>query len=119
MAIRYIISPMIQKRLKEMNLTAEDVIREALNIKAEGLSTAEGVFFPEGTTFLAWYKDEPRVGRLKGGAIVVDGESFTSVSGAAAKVTGRPTQNGWDFWLVKFPGKSEFFPIKTLRDKAK
>lgn len=119
MTSRFLISPQVQKRLRELDLTAEDVIRKALDIKSEGLTVAEGVYFPEGTAFLAWYKEDAHVARLKDGAIVVGGKSFTSVSGAAAEITGRPTTNGWDFWQVKLPGKNEFFPIKTLRDKAK
>lgn len=113
------ISPLVQKRLKELDLNADDVIRKALEIKAEGLSTSEGVFFPEGTAFLAWYKDRPHWGIVKGGTIEIEGKSANSVSAAAAVITGRPTTNGWDFWVVKLPGKNEFIPIKSFRDKAK
>ena len=118
MSSRYQISPLVQKKLKEMNLSAEEVIRKALDIKAEGLSTSEGVFFPEGTAFLAWYKETAHVARIKDGGVVMDSDpktSYTSVSGAAAHVTGRATTNGWDFWMVKLPGKSEFLPIKSFR----
>lgn len=117
MSNRFQISPLVQKKLKELNLTADEVIRKTLDIKAEGLSTSEGVFFPEGTAFLAWYKDEAHVGRVKEGSIVVGEKTANSVSAAAALITGRPTTNGWDFWMVKFPGKNEFTPIKALRDK--
>lgn len=115
MPSRYQISTLVQKKLKELNLTAEDVIRKALDIKSEGFTPAEGVFFPEGTALLAWYKDRPHWGIVKNGSIDMEGEAFSSISGAAAKVTGRPTTNGWDFWLVKMPGKNEFVPIKTFR----
>jgi hypothetical protein len=118
MSARYQISPLVQKRLKEMNLTADEVIRKALDIKAEGLSTSEGVFFPEGTAFLAWYKDRPHWGIVKEGAIEIEGKSVPSVSAAAAVVTGRPTTNGWSFWMIKLPGKNEFVPIMSFRDKA-
>jgi hypothetical protein len=116
MPSRYQISTVVQKKLKDLNLTAEEVIRKALEIKAEGLDAGDGVFFPEGTAFLAWYKDLPRWGIVKNGAVEIEKERFTSVSGAAAKVTGRPTTNGWDFWLVKMPGKNEFVPIKSFRN---
>lgn len=116
---RTLISPQVVKRLRELDTTAEEVLRKALDIKAEGLTVAEGVYFPEGTVFLAWYKDNTHVGRVRDGAISVNDKPFTSVSGAAAEITGRPTTNGWDFWQVKLPGKNEFFPIKTLRDKSK
>jgi hypothetical protein len=115
---RYQISSTLQAKLKELNLTAEEVIRKALNIKAEGLNTAEGVFFPEGTAFLAWYKDEAHVARVKGGAIEIADKKVSSVSAAAAEVTGRPTTNGWAFWLVKLPGKNEFTPIAQFRKVA-
>jgi hypothetical protein len=115
MPSRYQISTTVQKKLKDMNLTAEEVIRKALDIKSEGLATAEGVFFPEGTAFLGSYKDDIHIGKVKEGMIQLNGKSFSSVSGAAASITGRPTTNGWDFWLVKFPGKNEVVPIKTLR----
>lgn len=117
MSSRYQISTAVQKQLKELGLTAEEVIRKALNIKAEGLSTSEGVFFPEGTAFLAWYKERPHWGLVKEGAIEIEKERFTSVSGAAAKITGRPTTNGWAFWLIKLPGKNEFIPIMSFRKK--
>jgi hypothetical protein len=119
MPARYQISPLVQKKLKEMDLTADDVIRKALEIKSEGLSTSEGVFFPEGTAFLAWYKDEAHVGRVKEGSIIVGDKSANSVSAAAAIVTGRPTTNGWSFWMVKLPGKNEFVPIMNFREKDK
>lgn len=113
------ISPLVQKRLKDMNLTADDVIRKALDIKAEGLSTSEGVFFPEGTVFITWYNDKMCEARVKEGAIFINGQSVNSVSAAAATITGRATTNGWDFWkLIKLPGKNEFVPIKSFRDKA-
>lgn len=120
MSSRFQISPILQKRLREANLTAEEVIRKALDIKPEGFTTAEGPHFPEGTAFLAWYKDEPYTARVKDGSVVINGEAFTSLSGAAAKITGRATTNGWDFWgLVKMPNRNEFVALKELRTKAK
>lgn len=115
------ISPLVQKRLKEMDLFADDVLRKALNVKAEGLMTSEGVFFPEGTKFISFYKDGGKdgmyTGTVKDGVIVMKhtGNSFTAVSGAAADVTGRAQTNGWAFWLVKLPGKNEVVPIASLR----
>lgn len=114
MPSRYVISPTVQQKLKDLNLTAEEVIRKALNIKAEGL-TAEGVLFPEGTIFLTCYKEEVYSGKVKEGAIELQGERFTSVSAAAAKITGRPTTNGWAFWSVRLPGRNEFVPVANLR----
>jgi hypothetical protein len=115
MTHRYQLSPIVQKKLKELNLNADDVIRKALEIKAEGFDAGEGAYFIEGTAFLAWYKDRPHWGTVKNGAINIEGKEYNSVSGAAAAVTGRPTTNGWSFWLVKVPGKNEFTPIATFR----
>jgi hypothetical protein len=115
---RYQLSPITQKALKERNLTAEDVIRKALQIKPEGLEAGEGVVFPEGTDFLAWYKERPYWGKVKDGAISMNGEVFTSLSGAAAKITGRPTTNGWDFWMVKVAGKNEFVKVSSFRTQV-
>lgn len=112
---RFQLSPAVQKALTERNLTADEVIRKALNVRPEGLDAGEGVVFAEGTNFLAWYKDRPYWGVVKDGNLVVDGHSFSSVSGAAAKITGRPTTNGWSFWMVKIPNKNEFVPIMQLR----
>jgi hypothetical protein len=108
------ISTAVAKALDAVGMSAEDFLRQALNVKVDGFSTKEGVTFPEGTAFLAWYKDRPYWGHVKNGALEIQGERFTSVSGAAAKVTKRPT-NGWDFWQCKLPNSGEFVRISKLR----
>lgn len=119
MSQRFQLSAMVQKALTEKKLTADEVIRKALGLKSEGLATSEGVFFPEGTAFLAWYKERPHWAVIREGEITFeDGSHFASVSGAAAKVTGRPTTNGWDFWLIKVPGKNSFVPIADFRSET-
>lgn len=115
MSARYELSLIVQKTLREKNLTADEVIRKALNIKPEGFDAGEGVFLAEGTAFMAWYKERPHWGVVTDGAMVIEGKAYQSVSAAAAAVTGRPTTNGWDFWMIKNPGKNEFVPIKSLR----
>lgn len=111
------VRPAVAKALEAVGMSADDFLRQALNIKAEGFTTSEGVSFPEGTAFLAWYKDRPHWGHVKNGALEIDGERFTSVSSAAGKITHRPT-NGWDFWQCKLPGKSEFVRISKLRQNG-
>lgn len=111
------VSPDVAKALELGNLNADQILRDALNIKPEGFTTSEGVMFPEGTAFLAWYKDRPHWGHVKNGALDIQGDRFTSVSSAAGKITGRPT-NGWDFWQCKVPGKSEFVRISKMRQQA-
>ena len=112
------ISAAVRKALKAKNLTADAVLREALGIKNEGLVTSEGVTFPEGTIFVAWYKERAHGAIVKNSLLEIDGNTFTSVSGAAAHITGRPTTNGWAFWTCQFPGKKEFVPILSLRPNA-
>jgi hypothetical protein len=120
---RYQLSALTQKALKEKNLTADEVIRKALQIKPEGFDAGEGVIFPEGTVLFTYYKDRPYGVKVVEGALIFEDWSslnsegeFTSLSGAAAKVTGRPTTNGWDFWrTVKLPGKNDFFPMSNFR----
>lgn len=118
MTSRFQLSTRVQLKLKEMGVTAEEVLRKALDIKAEGFDAGEGVHFPEGTVLIAWYKDNPYIGRVKEGALHVDGvngKGFNSLSGAAASITGRPTTNGKDWWnSVKLSGKNEFVPLKNL-----
>lgn len=109
------VSDQVAEAIAKTGKSAEDVLRECLQIRVQGLSTAEGVVFPEGTAFLAWYKDRPYWGHVSNGAIDIAGERFPSVSAAACKVTGRPTCNGWDFWQCKMPGKTEFVRISKLR----
>lgn len=114
MSKNIVVSLAVAQALEKSVRSADEILRDALKIKPEGLATAEGVLFPEGTAFLAWYKERPYWGHVKNGAIEIQGERFTSVSAAAGKITKRPT-NGWDFWQCKAPGKSEFVRISKLR----
>lgn len=108
------VSDAVHKALEESGRDADSILREVLKVKSEGLAAAEGVVFPEGTAFLAWYKDRPYWGHVRDGMLEIQGERFTSVSGAAKKVTRRPT-NGWDFWTAKLPGTADFVRISKLR----
>lgn len=109
MSERFGLSATVQRELKARNLRADEVIREALHIKEEGF-TAGDKHFPEGTVFIAWYKNKALSAIATKGFIEVEGKQYTSLSGAAAHYTGRPTTNGWDFWSVRVPGKAEFIP---------
>lgn len=112
------ISSTVQRELKTRNLTVDGVLREALNIKTEGFTTPDGKYFPEGTVFLAWYKEKALSAKATKGAIEVEGKRYSSLSAAAAHFTGRPTSNGWDFWLARVPGKLGFVPAKQVIEKA-
>lgn len=111
------ISTTVQRELKKRNLTAEGVLREALNIKSEGFTTPDGKYFPEGTVFVAVYKGKALSATATKGSIEVDGKSYSSLSAAAAVYTDRPTTNGWDFWFVRAPGKMAFVPAKEAAEK--
>lgn len=113
---RYILSSIVRRELKQRNLTADEVLREALNIKTEGF-TAGDKFFPEGTVFIAWYKNKPLSATVKNGMLHAEGKEYSSLSAAAAHYTGRPTTNGWDFWSVRVPGKAEFIPAHKAGEK--
>lgn len=120
---RFELSQAVQKRLKDSNLTAEEVIRKALGMTDWGFTTVDGTYFPEGTVFLSWFKDKACSAIIKNGSIVIEDKKFNSLSSAAAHYTGRPTTNGWGFWNVKLPGKQELVLAGTLgpqqSDKAK
>lgn len=118
MSDRYSVSSIVQRELKQRNLTADEVLRDALNIKTEGF-TSGNRYFPEGTVFIAWYKGSARSALVRNGVLEVEGKAYSSLSAAAARYTGRPTTNGWDFWSVRVPGKAEFIPAyKTAEKRA-
>lgn len=112
---RYSLSSAVQRELKRQNLAADDVLRKALGIKTEGFTSSDGKYFPEGTVFIALYKDRALSALVKNGAIEVEGKSYSSLSAAAAHYTGRPTTNGWDFWYARSNGG--FVPASQAAEK--
>ncbi|MGI8931998.1 MAG: hypothetical protein ACR2FK_06450 [Sphingomicrobium sp.] len=59
-------------------------------------------------------------GQFLNGRLVVNGQSFETLSGAASALArtkdGAATSlNGWNYWEVKFPGRNEWLPFKLLR----
>jgi hypothetical protein len=118
--VNFNLSPLVKKKLRELNLNADDVLREKLEIKSEGFDPGKGVgVLPEGTVFTSWFKDKMHIARVKNGALVVDGDpdkrECSALSAAAEVVTGRHTSNGWELWMqVKFPNSNNFIPLKSL-----
>lgn len=53
------------------------------------------------------------VARVTRGGIEVDGARYSSLSTAAGKIAGHPT-NGWTFWRLRSTGR----PIAELRQPA-
>lgn len=113
MLSRYKLTEAVQKRLKDEDLTAENVIRKALGME-QGFTTSDGTYFPEGTAFVGWYEDESRSAHIKNGALTIGKETFTSLSAAAAHYTGIVTTNGWDFFHVKLPNSKDMVRANTL-----
>ncbi|WP_260294218.1 DUF4357 domain-containing protein [Sedimenticola hydrogenitrophicus] len=78
---------------------------------------SKGVSFPSGTEFRATYKGQRHIGKVENGALIVNGERFTSPSAAAVSITGNPV-NGWRFWECKLPGANRWKVIANLRKKS-
>lgn len=117
MVKRVKLSADVERALANRAVDLDSILRNALGLSAKSMTTPEGTELPEGTDFLAWYgpAGRPFWGKLKDGQIEMFGERFPTVSAAAAKITGRPTTNGWEFWQVKLPGQTRFVPIMELR----
>ncbi len=110
------------------SVTENDVIRELLGLNkaahetpkpVEGSRAAwvcKGVSFPHGTEFRATYKGQLYTGKVENGALIVNGERFTSPSAAAVSITGNPV-NGWRFWECLLPSTSRWKIIANLRKK--
>ena len=114
------------------SVTENDVIRDLLGLRKAAPATQErpksvetgrfpwvckGVSFPHGTKFRATYKGQLYTGEVENGALVVNGERFTSPSAAAVSITGNPV-NGWRFWECLLPGTNRWKLIANLRKKG-
>ena len=106
-------------------VTENDVLRQLLGLPTRRSGTmspsptpgdwiTKGVRFPAGTEFKASYKGQTYVGRVEGGALVINGKRFDSPSAAAMSVTGNPV-NGWTFWECRLPGQAGWKMAKALR----
>jgi hypothetical protein len=117
----------ITARRASESMTENDVIRKLLGLgKAAKPShpptpepsqlswVSKGVSFPNGTQFRATYKGQQHTGAVENGALVVQGERYTSPSAAAVAITSNPV-NGWRFWECLLPGKSQWTLIANLR----
>ena len=77
----------------------------------------KGVRFPAGTEFRAKYKAQTWLGRVEGGALVLNGKRYDSPSAAAISITNSPA-NGWTFWECRLPGQGTWQMLKALRKSA-
>jgi hypothetical protein len=112
------------------SVTYNDVLREILGLNGSkfltppsdtsssaGAWTSKGVTFPAGTEFRATYKGQTVIGKVESGCLFVNGKKFDSPSSAAVSITGNMV-NGWIFWECRFPGKTSWQLIKTLRKRG-
>lgn len=116
----------ITMRRASEGVSENDVLRDLLGLPpikgsshpqastGPGDWVAKGVRFPAGTEFRATYKGQTYLGRVEGGALVLNGKRFDSPSAAAISITGSPT-NGWHFWQCRLPGQASWQMIKALR----
>lgn len=110
------------------DVTYNDVIRDLLGLSGVKEDTAsyksdlaapsswvsKGVTFPSGTEFRGNYKGQTHIARVENGALVLNGQSFSSPSAAAVSITKGPI-NGWRFWECRLPGKTSWRLIDSLR----
>lgn len=75
------------------------------------------VTFPSGTEFRARHKHITYFGKVEDGALVVNGQSYSSPSAAAVAITNTAV-NGWRFWECKFPDDSEWVSLAALRQSV-
>lgn len=113
------LSARVMKELKRLRLDADAILCKHLNMPSEGFLTSDGKYLPEGTVLIAWFKEKALAAVIKNGAIEAGGKTYSSLSGAAAHFTGRPTTNGWDFWYARPPGKTEFIPVQKAAELMK
>jgi len=108
-------------------ISYNDVLRDLLGLGSKRTSSmiqeltstdgdwvTKGVHFPNGTEFRATYKGKIHYAKVESGILVLEGRRYDSPSSAAGSITGNPV-NGWDFWECRFPGRSSWQMIKSLR----
>ncbi|MDD2704535.1 MAG: hypothetical protein PHU07_04260 [Acidocella sp.] len=105
----------------------QDDTPEMLKAKSvrKGLPWVEdGVIVPHGSFARMEYDRGRQVyeGQFLNGRLVVDGESFDTLSAAASALAvtknGKKTRlNGWEYWQVRIPGELFFKSLKQMRDQ--
>jgi len=108
------------------HVTENDVLRQMLGLSSKNEPTVpaarpeagdwitKGVRFPVGTEFRAKYKAQTWLGRVEGGALVINGKRYDTPSAAAVAITENPV-NGWTFWECRLPGQAGWKILKALR----
>lgn len=107
-----------------------EVLRRLLKLGAASIATPsaetgglpwtrKGVTLPHGTKLQMQYNGHQYNGTVENGKWVVEGERFSTPSGAASRVAVTKNGNhtsldGWAYWYVKRPGDTDWIEIRTL-----
>ena len=86
--------------------------------------TDDGVMVPHGSLARMEYSRGSQVyeGQFLNGKLVVNGQSFDSLSAAANALAvtkdGKKTSlNGWNYWKAKFPGETKWRSLNDMRSR--
>lgn len=106
---------------------------ESLKSRAKALVADSGrpwregaVVIPHGSEARMSYQRGSQVfeGRFVDGELVVQGQGFQTLSGAASALArtkdgSTPKLNGWNYWEVRLPGQERWIPMSMLRSQPK
>lgn len=113
----------VTSRRQSKQMTENDVLRSLLGLEKvspvdEGPGwTWKGVNLPNKSRLKAEYKGREYAAEIVGNEWVQDGKTVSSPSLAANYVTGGSV-NGWDFWSVLLPDRTEWLQLSVIRDMA-
>ena len=128
------IHKLIESKRTSFYDTPNDVLRRLLGLgtspigplpptppgSGESSWTGKGVTLPHGTELRMEYNGRQSLGVIENGKWLVEGECYTSPSGAARAVAitrdGKSPQiDGWIYWHCKRSGDTDWTLIKQLR----
>ncbi|MCP4098622.1 MAG: hypothetical protein GY748_20540 [Planctomycetaceae bacterium] len=115
----------VLRRLLKLPEPEENAATE--NVAETGIPFVEdGVSIPHGSEARMLYQHgrQQYEGRFLNGKLLVNAQSFSSLSAAASSVAvkkdgGKTNLNGWLYWETKFPGRSDWVKLSKLRDDLK
>lgn len=98
--------------------------QEVSKTMENGLPWSEdGVILPHGSEIRMSYQygKQNFFGRVSNGMLVVDGESYATLSQAACSLAttragGKTNLNGWNYWEARFPKESDWRSLKLMRE---
>lgn len=111
-----------------LNLPSPDMDTQAVDVEDAGVGAPfveDGVQIPHGSLARMKYQRGRQLysGRFLNGQLVVNDQSFTSLSAAAnacavTKTGGKTQLNGWRYWEAKLPGESRWRSLDDMRSKT-